>query len=106
MPVSLEAVLAASLPEAASEVEEAAVEPQAARLSVRAAARTVEISFFMVVISFLLRLFFRFVFVLNYVVVFPQTAQHIRTPGCLQRGLYFIGNPPFLPDKRGDKIFI
>lgn len=93
-------------PEAASEVEEAAVEPQAARLSVRAAARTVEISFFMVVISFLLRLFFRFVFVLNYVVVFPQTAQHIRTPGCLQRGLYFIGNPPFLPDKRGDKIFI
>lgn len=45
MPVSLEAVLAASLPEAASGVEEAAVEPQAARLSVRAAARTVEISF-------------------------------------------------------------
>lgn len=76
--------------------KKAAEEPQAARLSVRAAARTVEISFFMVVISFLLRLFFRFVFVLSYVVVFPQTAQHIRTPGCLQRGLYFIGNPPFL----------
>ena len=87
-------------------MEESSDEPQAARLSVRAAARTVEISVGMVVISFLLRLFFRFVFVLNYVVVFPQSAQNIRTPGCLQRGLYFIVNPPFLPDKRGDKIFI
>lgn len=86
--------------------KEAAVEPQAARLSVRAAARTVEISFFMVVISFLLRLFFRFVFVLSYVVVFLKQRNTFAHRAAYSGDCISLVTHPFYPDKRGDKIFI